>query len=170
MTKFQDLGLKEEILKGIREMGFEEAFPIQEAVIPVLLSGRDVVGQAHTGSGKTAAFALAMLNEIQPKKGIQGLIMAPTRELAIQTHRVITDLSKYIDGVKCMLCIGKTNIQDSIREAKTNQIVIGNGSTGHGDNIMVLGNNTTTSIEPGSNNQIDLGASQYQFNNLYFSI
>ena len=58
MTKFQDLGLKEEILKAVREMGFEEAFPIQEAVIPVLLTGRDVVGQAHTGSGKTAAFAL----------------------------------------------------------------------------------------------------------------
>jgi ATP-dependent RNA helicase DeaD len=95
MTKFQDLGLKEEILKGIREMGFEEAFPIQEAVIPVLLSGRDVVGQAHTGSGKTAAFALAMLQEIQPKKGIQGLIMAPTRELAMQISGEIKKFGKY---------------------------------------------------------------------------
>ena len=95
MTKFQDLGLKEEILKGIREMGFDEAFPIQEAVIPVLLSGRDVVGQAHTGSGKTAAFALSMLQEIQPKKGIQGLIMAPTRELAMQISGEIKKFGKY---------------------------------------------------------------------------
>jgi ATP-dependent RNA helicase DeaD len=95
MTKFQDLGLREELLKGIREMGFDEAFPIQEAVIPVLLTGRDVVGQAHTGSGKTAAFALAMLQEIQPKKGIQGLIMAPTRELAIQISGEIKKFGKY---------------------------------------------------------------------------
>ena len=95
MTKFQDLGLKEEILKGIREMGFEDAFPIQEAVIPVLLTGRDVIGQAHTGSGKTAAFALAMLQEIQPKKGIQGLVMAPTRELAMQITTEIKKFGKY---------------------------------------------------------------------------
>jgi len=95
MTKFQDLGLREELLKGIREMGFDEAFPIQEAVIPVLLTGRDVVGQAHTGSGKTAAFALAMLQEIQPKKGIQGLIMAPTRELAMQISGEIKKFGKY---------------------------------------------------------------------------
>ncbi len=61
MTKFKDLGLDDDILKVINDLGYEEAFPIQEAVIPVLLTGRDVVGQAHTGSGKTAAFALAML-------------------------------------------------------------------------------------------------------------
>ncbi|KEQ56642.1 ATP-dependent RNA helicase DeaD protein [Marine Group I thaumarchaeote SCGC AAA799-E16] len=95
MTKFQELGLKEEILKGINDLGFEEAFPIQEAVIPVLLTGRDVVGQAHTGSGKTAAFSLSMLQEIQPKNGIQGLIMAPTRELAMQITDEIKKFGKY---------------------------------------------------------------------------
>ena len=95
MTKFQDLGLSDEVLKGISDQGFEEAFPIQEAVIPVLLSGRDVVGQAHTGSGKTAAFALSMLQEIQPKQGIQGLIMAPTRELAMQISEEIKKFGKH---------------------------------------------------------------------------
>ena len=95
MTKFEELGLKENILKGINELGFDEAFPIQEAVIPVLLTGRDVVGQAHTGSGKTAAFALSMLQEIQPKKGIQGLIMAPTRELAMQITDEIKKFGKH---------------------------------------------------------------------------
>ncbi len=95
MTKFEELGLNQDILKGIKDLGYEEPFPIQEAVIPVLLTGRDVVGQAHTGSGKTAAFALAMLQEIQPKKGIQGLIMAPTRELAMQITGEIKKFGKY---------------------------------------------------------------------------
>ena len=105
MTKFQELELKEEILKGIKELGFEEAFPIQEAVIPVLLTGRDVVGQAHTGSGKTAAFSLSMLQEIQPKKGIQGLIMAPTRELAMQITDEIKKFGKYT-GIKVATVYG----------------------------------------------------------------
>ncbi len=95
MTKFNELGLSEEILKGIRDLGYEDTFPIQEAVIPVLLTGRDVVGQAHTGSGKTAAFALSMLEKIQPKNGIQGLIMAPTRELAMQITDEIKKFGKY---------------------------------------------------------------------------
>ena len=95
MTKFKELGLNDNILKGIAELGFEDAFPIQEAVIPVLLTGRDVVGQAHTGSGKTAAFALSMLQDIQPKRGIQGLIMAPTRELAMQITDEIKKFGRY---------------------------------------------------------------------------
>jgi len=105
MTKFTELGLKDEILKGIADLGFDDAFPIQEAVIPVLLSGRDVVGQAHTGSGKTAAFALSMLQEIQPKNGIQGLIMAPTRELAMQISDEIKKFGKYT-GIKVATVYG----------------------------------------------------------------
>ncbi|RNJ79424.1 MAG: DEAD/DEAH box helicase [Nitrosopumilus sp. B06] len=97
MTKFDQLGLKEEILRGIADLGYEDAFPIQEAVIPVLATGRDVIGQAHTGSGKTAAFALSMLQQIRPKEGIQGLILAPTRELAIQITEEIKKFSKYLD-------------------------------------------------------------------------
>ena len=105
MTKFKDLGLKDEVLRGITDQGFEEAFEIQEAVIPVLLSGRDVVGQAHTGSGKTAAFALSMLNDITPKKGIQGLIMAPTRELAMQISTEIKKMGKHT-GIKIATVYG----------------------------------------------------------------
>ena len=105
MTKFKDLGLKDEVLRGITDQGFEEAFEIQEAVIPVLLSGRDVVGQAHTGSGKTAAFALSMLNDITPKKGIQGLIMAPTRELAMQISTEIKKMGKHT-GIKIATIYG----------------------------------------------------------------
>ena len=105
MTKFKDLGLKDEVLRGITDQGYEEAFPIQEAVIPILLSKRDVVGQAHTGSGKTAAFALAMLNDITPKKGIQGLIMAPTRELAMQISTEIKKMGKHT-GIKIATVYG----------------------------------------------------------------
>ena len=109
MTGFRELGLKSEILKGIDELGFDEAFPIQEAVIPVLLTGRDVVGQAHTGSGKTAAFALSMLQEIRQGGGIQGLIMAPTRELAMQITTEIKKFGRHT-GIKTATIYGGQNM------------------------------------------------------------
>lgn len=95
MTTFNQFGIKESILNGLKDMGFLKPFPIQEAAIPVLLSGRDVVGQAHTGTGKTAAFAISMLQHIIPKKGIQGLVMAPTRELALQITGEFKKFGKY---------------------------------------------------------------------------
>ena len=84
MTKFEELGIKNPILTALSEIQFHEAFPIQAASIPVLLSGQDVIGQAHTGTGKTAAFSLPIIQNIVPKGGIQALILAPTRELAVQ--------------------------------------------------------------------------------------
>jgi len=95
MTTFNQFGIKESILNGLKDMGFSKPFPIQEAAIPVLLSGRDVVGQAHTGTGKTAAFAISMLQQIIPKKRIQGLVMAPTRELALQITSEFKKFGKY---------------------------------------------------------------------------
>ncbi|MCH7967806.1 MAG: DEAD/DEAH box helicase [Thaumarchaeota archaeon] len=95
MTTFNQFGIKESILNGLKDIGFLKPFPIQEAAIPVLLSGRDVVGQAHTGTGKTAAFAISMLQHIIPKKGIQGLVMAPTRELALQITGEFKKFGKY---------------------------------------------------------------------------
>ena len=97
MTKFSELGINENILKALDELGFEEAFPIQTAAVPVLLSGRDVIGQAHTGSGKTAAFSVSMLQDINPNREIQGLILAPTRELAMQITEEIRKFGKYTD-------------------------------------------------------------------------
>ncbi len=76
-------------------MNFQEPFPIQAAAIPVLLSGQDVIGQAHTGTGKTAAFSLPILQNIVPKCGIQALILAPTRELAVQISGEINKFAKY---------------------------------------------------------------------------
>lgn len=97
MTRFEELGIRKEILDSLVEMNFESAFPIQEAAIPVLLSGRDVVGQAHTGTGKTAAYSISMLQSIKPGGGVQGLVIAPTRELAMQINTEIEKFSKYMD-------------------------------------------------------------------------
>ncbi len=105
MTTFEQLGIKNTILDGLKEIGFSEAFPIQEATIPALLIGRDVVGQAHTGSGKTAAFVLPMLQNITPKKGIQGLVIAPTRELAMQITGEIRKFGKHT-GIKTATIYG----------------------------------------------------------------
>ena len=84
MTKFEELGLEKKLLDTIAEAGFTTPFPIQERTIPVLLEGGDVIGQAHTGTGKTAAYALPILQKITAKQGTQGIVMAPTRELALQ--------------------------------------------------------------------------------------
>jgi len=105
MTTFDELGIKKSILDGLKEIGFKEAFPIQVATIPVLLSGRDVVGQAHTGTGKTAAFSISMLQKITPNGGIQGLVIAPTRELAIQITEEIRKLAKHT-GIKAATVYG----------------------------------------------------------------
>ena len=89
---FDDLGLKQEILKSVKEAGFTIPSPIQAAAIPFILAGRDIVGQAHTGTGKTAAFGLPALNNIKPSEGVGILVITPTRELATQ---VSDELYKY---------------------------------------------------------------------------
>ncbi len=105
MTTFEQLGITKSILDGLKEIGFNEAFPIQVATIPVLLAGRDVVGQAHTGTGKTAAYSISMLQGITPRKKIQGLVIAPTRELAVQITGEIRKFGKYT-GIKTATIYG----------------------------------------------------------------
>jgi ATP-dependent RNA helicase DeaD len=90
VTNFADLGLAPEILDAIRDVGYEQPSPIQEQAIPLLLEGRDVIGQAQTGSGKTAAFGLPMLQYVDPSDGeVQGLVLTPTRELCIQVTQAL---------------------------------------------------------------------------------
>ena len=105
MTTFEQLGITKSILDGLKEIGFNEAFPIQVATIPVLLAGRDVIGQAHTGTGKTAAYSISMLQGITPRKKIQGLVIAPTRELAVQITGEIRKFAKYT-GIKTATVYG----------------------------------------------------------------
>ena len=95
MNAFGELKIKETILEGILEMGFTTPFPIQAQTIPLLLDGNDVIGQAHTGTGKTAAFGIPMLEHITNGGGIQSLIIAPTRELAIQITNELRKVGKF---------------------------------------------------------------------------
>jgi len=95
MNSFEDMGLSPEIVGALYDLGFKKPFPIQERVIPILWSGSDVIGQAHTGSGKTAAFGLPILEIIDEKNPVvQALIVVPTRELAVQVAREINSYAK----------------------------------------------------------------------------
>src|SRR3989454_6578391 len=110
MTKtFEELGLSAQLLKALSENGFEAPFPIQEAAIPLVLEGKDVVGQAHTGTGKTAAFGLPILQKIKPDGPVQALILAPTRELAVQVATEINRFARYI-GTKAVAIYGGQSI------------------------------------------------------------
>ena len=126
-VRFDDLELKPQILRGIKQMGFEEASPIQAKAIPIALSGKDLVGQAQTGTGKTAAFGIPILQKVDPSlKKVQALILCPTRELAIQVAEEIRKLAKYMHGVKVLPIYGGQEISKQIRSLKTGvNVVIG---------------------------------------------
>jgi ATP-dependent RNA helicase DeaD len=96
-TDFTSLTLREELVQAITGLGYEEPTPIQAAIIPIMLKGADVIGQAQTGTGKTAAFALPILQNFTPQRYVQALILAPTRELALQVADSMTVYGKHLD-------------------------------------------------------------------------
>ncbi len=106
---FEELGLSAQLTKALAENGFKTPFPIQETAIPLILQGKDVVGQAHTGTGKTAAFGLPILQQIKPGGPVQVLILAPTRELAVQVTDEINRFAKYT-GIKSVTIYGGQSI------------------------------------------------------------
>ncbi|WP_236838698.1 DEAD/DEAH box helicase [Caldalkalibacillus salinus] len=126
MNTFHTFGLKQEVLKAIKDLYFKEPTPIQEKTVPLALEGKDLIGQAQTGTGKTAAFVIPILEKIDPEmKDIQALIMTPTRELAIQITEDIRDLSRYMD-VHTVCLHGGRDIQAQINKFKQNvHIVVG---------------------------------------------
>lgn len=125
--KFEELEINPKILRGIQAMGYEEATPIQAQTIPIILEGRDIIGQAQTGTGKTAAFAIPVLEKIDPsQKHLQALILCPTRELAIQVAGEIRKLSAYTHGIKLLPVYGGQDISKQIRSLKGGvQIIVG---------------------------------------------
>lgn len=125
--KFADSGIYPDILRAVLEMGFEVMTPIQEQAIPVLLEGRDIIGQAQTGTGKTAAFAIPMIQSIEPElRKPQGIILCPTRELAMQAAEEIRKLTKYMHGVKVLPVYGGQDIGRQIRALSQGvQIIVG---------------------------------------------
>ena len=126
-VRFDELNLDERILRAVTDMGFEAASPIQAQAIPVQMEGRDVVGQAQTGTGKTAAFGIPLLQKIDPdSKKLQAIALCPTRELAIQVADEIRRLAKYMHGIKVLPIYGGQDIVRQIRGLKDGtQIVIG---------------------------------------------
>jgi ATP-dependent RNA helicase DeaD len=124
---FSELGLSADALKAVAKMGFEEASPIQTAVIPVALTGRDVVGQSSTGSGKTAAFTLPTIDRIEPrKKAVQVLVLCPTRELAVQVAEETGKLAFFKHGIREVPIYGGQSYERQFRAlAAGAQIVIG---------------------------------------------
>ncbi len=125
--RFENLPISEDIKKAVLEMGFEEPSPIQAQAIPVILSGVDVIGQAQTGTGKTAAFSMPMLDMINPEdKSLQAVVLCPTRELAIQVSTEIQKIGKYIKGIKSLPVYGGQPIDRQIKALRGGvQIVIG---------------------------------------------
>ena len=125
--RFDELNLYPQILRAIQEMGFEETTPIQSRAIPVAMEGADLIGQAQTGTGKTAAFGIPLLMKVDPhNKKTQAIVLCPTRELAIQVAEEVRNLAKYMHGVKVLPVYGGQDIVKQIRSLKGGaQIIIG---------------------------------------------
>ena len=124
--KYSESNVHENILKALDEIGFVDMTPIQEKAIPVLQSGKDIIGQAQTGTGKTASFGIPMIEAIDKKcNGIQGLVLCPTRELAIQAAEEIKKMSKYMPHVGVVAIYGGQDIGRQFRllQGKVNIIV-----------------------------------------------
>ena len=126
-VRFEDLNLSDAILRAVTDMGFEAASPIQAQAIPAQLEGRDMIGQAQTGTGKTAAFGIPLLQKIDPEnKKLQAIVLLPTRELAIQVAEEIRRLAKFMHGIKVLPVYGGQDIVRQIRSLKDGvQVVIG---------------------------------------------
>lgn len=126
-TTFADLGLNEDILESLNGMGYVKPSPIQAECIPHLLAGRDVLGMAQTGSGKTAAFSLPLLNNIDSNlKAPQILVLAPTRELAVQVAEAVTDFSKHMRGLNVVALYGGQRYDVQLRALRQGpQVVVG---------------------------------------------
>ncbi|WP_149243327.1 DEAD/DEAH box helicase [Dyadobacter sp. 32] len=124
---FSDLGISETILKALTEMGFEKPSPIQAQGIPAVMQGSDVIGQAQTGTGKTAAFGIPVLERIDvTNNAVQALVLCPTRELAVQVSEEIGRLAKYQKGLRIEAIYGGDSIDRQIRSLKRGvHIVVG---------------------------------------------
>ncbi|NVJ85607.1 MAG: DEAD/DEAH box helicase [Algoriphagus sp.] len=126
-TKFSDLGISKEILQAVEEMGYTQPSPIQEQAIPYILEGHDVIGQAQTGTGKTAAFAIPIIDLVDPDfHKPQAIILCPTRELAVQVEGEFQKLAKYHRKISSVAIYGGESIDKQIRILKKGvQIVVG---------------------------------------------
>ena len=124
---YRESGVDERIIRAVEEMGFEHMTPIQEQAIPVFLSGKDVIGQAQTGTGKTAAFGIPILEKTDPEnKSLQAVVLCPTRELAMQAADELRKFARYLHGIKVLPIYGGQDIVRQIKNLKGGvQIIVG---------------------------------------------
>lgn len=127
ITRYQDADIDSRILRAVEEMGFDQMTPIQEQAIPVLLERKDVIGQAQTGTGKTAAFGIPVIQNIDPdNRSLQAVILCPTRELAIQAADEMHRFAKYMHGIKILPIYGGQDISRQIKALRSGvQIIVG---------------------------------------------
>lgn len=125
--RYEDAGIDARILRAVKELGFEHMTPIQEQAIPLFMTGRDIIGQAQTGTGKTAAFGIPILQKINPEnRSLQAVILCPTRELAMQAADELRKFARYMDSIKVLPVYGGQEIYKQIKNLKTGvQIVVG---------------------------------------------
>ncbi len=125
--RYEDAEIDERILRAVGELGFDQMTPIQEQAIPLFMTGRDIIGQAQTGTGKTAAFGIPILQKIDPDdRSLQAVILCPTRELAMQAAEELRKFSKYMQGIKVLPIYGGQDIIRQIKNLKSGvQIVVG---------------------------------------------
>lgn len=125
--RYEDAQIDERILRAVRELGYEEMTPIQEQAIPLFMTGQDIIGQAQTGTGKTAAFGIPILQKIDPEnRNLQAVILCPTRELAMQAAEELRKFSKYMHGIKVLPIYGGQDIVRQIKNLKGGaQIIVG---------------------------------------------
>lgn len=126
MSNFFEIGLSSVLTQAISEMGFEETTPIQERTIPLVLEGKDIIGQAQTGTGKTAAFGIPMIERMKPdRESIKALVVTPTRELAIQVAEELNRIGQF-KGVRSLPIYGGQDIDRQIRSLRNRpQIIVG---------------------------------------------
>ncbi|VAW37385.1 DEAD-box ATP-dependent RNA helicase DeaD (= CshA), partial [hydrothermal vent metagenome] len=127
LIPFADLGLSPAIMQAIEDSGYEQPSPIQAASIPAILAGRDVLGQAQTGTGKTAAFALPILSNLELAcKQVQVLVLTPTRELAIQVAEAFHYYAKHIKGFQVLPIYGGQSFEPQLKQLRRGvHVVVG---------------------------------------------
>lgn len=159
--KFKDLNISSEIQKAVEDMGFEEASPIQSLAIPQILAHKDVTGQAQTGTGKTAAFGIPLLENIESdNKDLQAIILCPTRELAIQVAEELRKLSKYLPKIDVLPVYGGQPIDRQIKALQTGvQVIIGTPGRvmDHIDRKTIQLNTIKTVILDEADEMLDMG-------------
>lgn len=125
VIKYEEAEIDKRIIRAVKEMGYEEMTPIQQMAIPELLAGKDIIGQAQTGTGKTAAFGIPLIQSMDPEKEyLQGIVLCPTRELAIQAAEELRQFAKYMQGVKILPIYGGQDIEKQIRSLRGKTTIV----------------------------------------------